>query len=102
MTQQPNYVIAGPWAASYGIAIYAVTVKPNLRGYETDRAANSIVDDKVSVRPVKQNGICACLVKPARVSASRSTWLSGRASACRAEGRGFDSRRRRSGEQPGE
>ena len=37
MSQQPNCVIAQPWAASYGIAIYVVTVKPNLRGYETDR-----------------------------------------------------------------
>jgi hypothetical protein len=37
MSQQPNCVIARPWAASDGIAIYAVTVKPNLRGYETDR-----------------------------------------------------------------
>ena len=37
MSQQPNCVIAQPWAASYGIAIYVVPVKPTPRGYETDR-----------------------------------------------------------------
>ena len=37
MSQQPNCVIAQPWAASFGIAIYVVTAKPALRGRDNGR-----------------------------------------------------------------